>query len=335
MAWVYSTSSFNGPTSTLFVLLGFLFFRKFKNTGYSKNLIFSGLSLGFGFLVRNDVIFIIIILLIFLIINLVKNKLSLKNIVAFVLPLIVFATIFGMVNIARFGSFLDMGGGSGSLFVSYEGSLIHGAFGLLFSPGAGIFIFSPILLTVFISFIDFKKNKQDIMIFLALLFSFIIFYGGLVPWHGFVSWGTRYLIPVIPFLLLPLGASIEKRKGKIFKISIFSLAALGTFFNFAGFIQDVMWFVWGRAGGSTGLYSLATGGKYAISIHPAVIWTFEYSQLTQAIIMAFTKLQMDLFLFKILGPVVSLSVLGIILISSIILLFKQLKKSESQIISNN
>ena len=79
-------------------------------------------------------------------------------------------------------------------------------------------------------------------------------------------------------------------------------------------IQDVSWFVWGPFGGDTGLYSLGVAGVHNLYLNPVVLWTFEYSQLTQSIRLAFNHLQVDLFLFKLLGPIItSLVLLGIII----------------------
>ena len=95
---------------------------------------------------------------------------------------------------------------------------------------------------------------------------------------------------------------------------MFILGGIGAFFSFMWLIQDVSWFVWGPFGGDTGLYSLGVAGVHNLYLNPVVLWTFEYSQLTQSIILAFNHLQVDLFLFKLLGPIItSLVLLGIII----------------------
>ena len=64
-------------------------------------------------------------------------------------------------------------------------------------------------------------------------------------------------------------------------------------------MQDVSWFVWGLMGQDDhGLYSLHGG---PLRIHPLTIWTFEFSQLTHSIFMAFNHLQSDIYLLKVLG----------------------------------
>ena len=83
------------------------------------------------------------------------------------------------------------------------------------------------------------------------------------------------------------------------------LGGIGFFINVVYLLQDTHWFVWGFMGDDTrGLYSLGRkedGGVFPIWINPLVIWSFEYSQLTQSVMWFFSKLQVDLFLLKMLG----------------------------------
>ena len=176
-------------------------------------------------------------------------------------------------------------------------------FGILFAPGVGLFIFCPILLTVFFSFVDFfRKNKADCLLFLSFLMLNIIYHVAVTGgWHGLNAWGPRYLLLVIPFLLIPLGASLEQRnKRKIISILII-LGVIGAFFNTVYVIQDVSWFVWSRPGTDVGLFALEGFNTANLYLVPEVIWTFQFSQLTHSIILAFTSLQHDIYLLHVFG----------------------------------
>lgn len=322
IVWAYSNTGFNVVLGTLFILCAFLFFKKFKKNNKWIDLIFCGFSLGASILVRYDLAIFVTILFVFLISDIVKKKQKIKNLVNFIFPLIFCGLILMGINFIRFDSFLEFGYGSEEGFFAGHTTPIHvGIFGLLFSPSAGIFVFSPVLLTIFISSFDFyKKNKNDLLIFLVCVISFLFFFGSFHAWHGFVSWGARYMIPIIPFFMLPLGSSLEKRKCNLFRISLLALGIMGVFFNFIWLVQDVSWFVWGPSGGNSGLFSLGIAGMHTLNLNPIVLWTFEYSQLTQAIILAFTDLQVDLFLFHVLGPIPTLSILFLNIIPAILLL---------------
>ncbi|MGA7731853.1 MAG: hypothetical protein WCD37_11360 [Chloroflexia bacterium] len=90
----------------------------------------------------------------------------------------------------------------------------EGVLGLLLSPGKGLLWFAlPLLLALWgwPRFAGTHRPEAAFIVVLALpvigLFSLYSF------WHGDGSWGPRYLIPVLPFLLLPmLEISDEGRK---------------------------------------------------------------------------------------------------------------------------
>ena len=336
MAWAYSSTAMSVILVSMTVLLSFYFYRKFvKNQNFSS-LIFCGFSLGASVLVRYDSFIIVVIILVFLIGTILKNKSKLKNLTCLLIPLFFCAIIFMGINYIQFGTFLEYGFKSESGSLVGNTSPIHvGVFGLLFSPGAGLFIFSPILFTIFVSFFDFyKKDKSSFLIFSAYLVSMLVFFGNLETWHGFVSWGPRYLLPVIPFLLIPLAASIEKRNNIGFRFLVIVLGAIGAFFSLIWLIQDVSWFTWGVMGGDSGLYSLGMAGIHNFSLNPLVFWTFEYSQLVQSINLAFNHLQVDLFLFKLLGPIVTALVLSVIIIPLVFILKSVVNNSKLYVNKN-
>jgi hypothetical protein len=212
------------------------------------------------------------------------------------------------------------------------GTYDAGTLGLLFSPGAGLFFYVPILLTVFFSFPDFfRKNKIFTILLLVIPSIFIIDFGSFTAWQGFTAWSPKYLYAIIPFLLLPLGASIEKRGRKILVI-IGVLCCVGLFFNFTYVVQDVSWFVWGQPGGFEGLVSLAQGRSCSLYICPEVTWTFQYSPLTASINTALNNLHPDLFLLKLFGIQYYLLTLVSVLSAEFYLLYRI---SKSKIMSSH
>jgi hypothetical protein len=91
--------------------------------------------------------------------------------------------------------------------------LLEAIAGALFSPGKGLFLYSPILLIGLITpFFKFnQKNWDDWLLAagttLGLVFLQAYFYD--FEWWTFV-WGTRFLLPVIPLWILVLASVFEK-----------------------------------------------------------------------------------------------------------------------------
>ncbi len=314
IAWAYSQTSLNSVPASFFILLGFYFIRKFHINGNSRNMILCSVSLGFSYLVRPDTILFIAVLFFYLIFLLWSNNNKIKNFLSFLIPLISSHFIAQIIDYIRFGSeriqntlpSVPQTTSQIPVISGHTYPLYEGGFGLLLSPGAGLLIFSPIFFLIFLSFTDFfKRNKQECILCILFVATYIIFFGTTNTWHGLQSWGPRYLLPMIPFLMLPLGASIEKRKNKLFKISLIMLGSIGVFHNLSYLIQDVSWFIWGWPGisGLYGIDKMIDGVRHPLNIDPVILWTFEYSQLTHSIIGVMTNFQFDIFLLKILSPI--------------------------------
>ncbi|MBI5929324.1 MAG: hypothetical protein HY862_08455 [Chloroflexi bacterium] len=93
----------------------------------------------------------------------------------------------------------------------YEGESFHlfpirGMFGLLFSPGKSIFLYSPPLVLSLIFWSRLRlKNATLAWALVILAGSALIFYGAWWAWHGGWVWGPRFLVPLVPLWCLPLG----------------------------------------------------------------------------------------------------------------------------------
>ena len=336
-AWAYSNTSFNVVPEIFFLLWGFLYYRKFQKNPSKTNLILCGTIIGFSFLIRNDAVLIITPLFIFLFYNLIKHKIRIPHLISYTVPVISAYVLYEIVDSLRFGlstvSLTRSIGEATSIFTSVIISINFvpiGFYGLFLSPGVGLFVFAPILFSVFFSFPDFyKKHKSECILFLFLIIFVVLNYSYFDTWHGLVSWSARYIQMIIPFLIIPLGASIENRSKSIIFPIIFVLGGLGVFINLLYVTQDVGWFVWSRPGTGEGLYGIADAST-PLYLHPATIWTFQYSQLTHSFINAFENFQPDIFLLKLFGPITfGITLIIPLIIMSIVLLKIQSTKSKT------
>lgn len=91
-----------------------------------------------------------------------------------------------------------------------------GIYGLLLSPGKGLLVFSPTILLSLWGIKMFWKKHKRLTIAAGTL---VIFYIGLFSmnfaWHGSVwSFGPRYILPIVPWLYLPVVELRMARKWK-------------------------------------------------------------------------------------------------------------------------
>jgi hypothetical protein len=114
------------------------------------------------------------------------------------------AAVWGAYNWLRFGSIVE----SGYLrdpVVGLGGSIWSGASGLLFSSYASLFLYCPIALLSILGFAALWRRDRAAAALLGLLFvSFFLLYASLGNWMAGRAYGPRYLVPLMPALVLPL-----------------------------------------------------------------------------------------------------------------------------------
>jgi len=92
--------------------------------------------------------------------------------------------------------------------------LLNGVLGLLLSPGKGLLWYAvPAVLTVWGWPRFARTHKAESVLIIALALPIIVLFSLYSFWHGDGSWGPRYLIPALPFLLLPILPVIERATG--------------------------------------------------------------------------------------------------------------------------
>ena len=104
-------------------------------------------------------------------------------------------------NAAAFGN--PFSPGYGTNFKDFQTPLFEGAYGLLLSPGKGLLWYALPLLVAVAGFASFARRHRPEVTFIALLtLTLVLFFGSYSTWHGDGAWGPRYLVPLLPFLLL-------------------------------------------------------------------------------------------------------------------------------------
>jgi hypothetical protein len=112
------------------------------------------------------------------------------------------------LNAVRFGSPLDNGYtravNGDSLIGPLPWGFFAGAFGLLFSFNTGIIFYSTPVVFGIIGLRRFaRRQPRETLLIGVLGVSFLVLYSVYRYWAGLSAFGPRYLVPLIPFLLLP------------------------------------------------------------------------------------------------------------------------------------
>lgn len=102
--------------------------------------------------------------------------------------------------------------------------------GLLWSSFRGMFFFAPVLLLALpglvLAFRD-RRQRPGALVALASFGLFFIFISSSIMWWGGFAVGPRYLVPAIPMLAIPLGATIAWLNSREFAVRAAGLGASG------------------------------------------------------------------------------------------------------------
>jgi hypothetical protein len=136
----------------------------------------------------------------------------LRLVVAFVLPLLVWAAIICAYNYARFGDPFTTGYLPEE---SFSAPWLTGILGLLLSPGRGLLFFCPVLFACLPAALPFVRRHRLEAIFVYLVSGFyVLLYGKWFMWHGGFAWGPRFLVPILPLLCITLAPLVDALRGR-------------------------------------------------------------------------------------------------------------------------
>lgn len=159
----------------------------------------------------------------------------------FVIPLVIVGIVLLWHNYARFGNPFD----NGYSDETYSTPFLVGFYGLLFSSGKSIFLYSPVILLAPFAFRRFFRHRPvEAVLFAVVIGATILYYSPWWAWYGGWGWGPRFMVPILPFMVLLAGAAFRIRWVAIFTVvilvpwSIF-MQVLGATVDFNVYINSV------------------------------------------------------------------------------------------------
>jgi hypothetical protein len=216
--WAYAREFFSEPLGGLTLMLSLLFLVRGTRVEDRRRAWFlAGLCLGLSVLTRVAHGMFVLPVAVFLLADLLplargedaqRRRRWFHGVLGFAVGLALCLAVLAVYNYTRFGSPLETG--YGGVLDRWTTPFLEGFGGLLISPGRGLFVYCPILLASLAALPSFTRRHGPVAAFMLLaLLELLLFYATWYRWEGGWCWAPRFLIPVVPLLVLPLAEFLE------------------------------------------------------------------------------------------------------------------------------
>ena len=204
--WAYAHDAFDvGPTTTALLLVLFAMHRGLRRDSV-RWLVIGGVAAGAAVALRLPSLVCLPVVAAYVVMSTrpLGFAICLRHVAAFGAPVVAALLLVGWYNWARFGDPLQAGYSLASDYYGF-GSPLSGIAGELFSPGRSVFLYSPILIAALAGLpLLWRRHRALTVTIVTIVIVNLLFYGAYLAWWGGWDWGPRYLVPMTPFLILPL-----------------------------------------------------------------------------------------------------------------------------------
>ena len=146
-----------------------------------------------------------------------RDRRPFQRIVWGALPLLL---LFAAYNLAIFGTPLPVGyryhveyqGMHAQGFMGITRPSVEALVGITVSPYRGLFFISPVLVLAIPGLLRMRRNPRErrtALLIAAIAAGFVLYVGSYGYWSGGDAIGPRFLVPLIPFLMVPMAYSLE------------------------------------------------------------------------------------------------------------------------------
>ncbi len=171
--------------------------------GASKSIVCGGAAFAWLFLVKLLNVAYLPLFLAYLLTRPGDLRRRTRSAALFISPFVLASCFLLWLNVVRFGNAWESGyGAEARLFFPLQ--LWQSVPQLLGSLDTGLFVYCPVLLLGILGSKEFaSRYRAEALLCGGLVAGNLILTGAWWAWHGWWVWGPRFLVPMIPFWLLP------------------------------------------------------------------------------------------------------------------------------------
>ena len=204
MAWIYTGSFFSEPTAAFFLLAASIpVFTQATDTARLRWLILASGFATFGAIqTKAGIAFALPIIGIAVAYVAYRDK-DWQKLIVWGGAAFLSAVLFLVYNYYVYGGFLSTGYATGTPSLQL-GYVLTGLYGQFLSSGKSVFLYNPVVLLWPIGIYLQAQRRDWVMVGMttAVIVSVVIVHANVTYWHGDGAWGPRYLLMIIPYMLL-------------------------------------------------------------------------------------------------------------------------------------
>lgn len=237
MAVVYTHTNFTDPLLALcFTLAAYSAYRS-NGDHRDRWLLVTGVALGLALYLRERALIWLPLYLAYLLFT--RRARTIRQWLLVLVPMACGALALALWNSVRFGSPVVIGYASWVADTGFDAPIILGLFGLLISPGKGVLLYNPIVWLGIVGwFAMLRRRRAEAIFFLVFCAAALLFYGRYNFWTGGWNWGPRYLLPLLPFLLLAAGDWVHAHPTRFRRSLLIGLSVLTLVLNLPALAVD-------------------------------------------------------------------------------------------------
>lgn len=210
LAWPYAGTWFSEPLATVCVLAAFLLLIGARSAASPARMSVAGVSLGLGCAAHISALLFVPFFAALAAAGDVDRRARLRRALLFLAGLGVPLAALGYYNFARFGSWQETGRGVVFAGAPRYGRFVapwEGLYGLLIGSAKGLLLYCPATLFGLICWRRLHRLTPAVSLVLAATAAArLLFLAARSDWHGGFCLGPRYLLMLVPFLLIPVAA---------------------------------------------------------------------------------------------------------------------------------
>ncbi len=206
-AWVYARQIWSEPFGLATLFAAFYFLLRYRAAPNRRDAILAGVALGLAVATRVTNAALVPFFALYGFWGVWREARLRRGLALFGLVLAVAALSIAWYDWVRYGNPLATGYRADERF---DNPLLLGLYGLLFSPGKGLFVYVPFLAALAWSAGAFyRRARAEALLILAIVSVYLVTFSTWYYWWGGTNWGPRFLVPTLPFLVLAIAPAVE------------------------------------------------------------------------------------------------------------------------------